>query len=63
MTLHCARCHRPIRAAIVVEGRGYGPSCAAKVGDLLTQPAERVRITRRRARRGDDRQLALEVQP
>lgn len=58
----CARCRRPIREPVVVEGKGYGKVCAAKVGDLLTQPAlsKAATTSRRRARRGDERQLRLE---
>lgn len=60
--MQCARCRRKLfREPVIVEGQKLGPTCAAKVGDLLTQPAERKPARARRARRGDERQLALEV--
>lgn len=60
---HCARCRRPIRKVVIVEGKGYGVRCAAKMGDLLTQPAERKPTRARRSRPEDARQLQLEAQP
>lgn len=66
MTLQCARCHRKVREPIVVAGLGYGKTCAALVGDLLTQPVKRgAGPGRRRARARDDRQqpLITEVLP
>jgi hypothetical protein len=52
---------------VMVEGRGYGETCALKVqpADLL-KPKERSRALFRsagRARRKDNRQLQLEVTP
>jgi hypothetical protein len=47
----CARCHRPLtREPVVVQGHGYGPTCAAKVGDLLTQLV-RKGVTQRKPRK------------
>ena len=54
----CARCHRPILKAVMVNGKGYGKDCAALVGDLLTQPRRRA-TTGRRAKRKDARQAPL----
>lgn len=65
MILRCARCRRALkREPVIVEGKGYGAVCAAKVGDLLTQIARNPNIQRRR-RRDDGRQPALfaEVAP
>jgi hypothetical protein len=61
----CARCHRPLtRPPVVVAGHGYGPSCAAKVGDLLTQLVRSGMKPRTPRRRKNEKQLALlEVQP
>lgn len=57
--MNCARCRRPLsRAPIVVDGRGFGPRCAALVGDLLTRPVPRI-ATRRPMRRRNDKQPGL----
>lgn len=60
----CTLCRRPVQKPILVDGKGYGPVCARKVGDLLVQPQRRTTSTRR-AQRPDDRQPALfgEAQP
>lgn len=57
--MSCTRCHRPITKVVVVDGKGYGTGCAAKVGDLLVQPAQRAKTTKRRRARKNERQEAL----
>lgn len=60
MILHqCARCRRPVRKPVIVDGRGYGRTCAALVGDLLTQPAPRAEGAKPRRKRADERQLVI----
>lgn len=53
MTWYCARCHKPLQVApVVVDGKGYGPTCARKVqaqpGLLVQRPARVIGGTRRR---------------
>lgn len=57
--MKCARCRRNVAVPVIVEGKGYGATCAAKVGDLLTQPQRRAVGRRRRAARADERQGGL----
>ena len=66
MYSHCTRCRRAVLSAnlVVVDGKAYGRTCAAKVGDLLVQPQRRAQVMPRTRRpRGDARQLQLEVAP
>lgn len=56
----CARCHRPLRRdPIVIDGRGYGPVCAANVGDLFAPVRSSPIYTRAPRRRADPRQSSL----
>lgn len=65
MTLHCARCHRAlVKPPVIVDGHGFGPSCARKVKepDLVAQAAKRKRVmTKTRKVTRDERQLQLEA--
>lgn len=68
MYSHCTRCRRPVLFTnlVVVDGKGYGRSCSAKVGDLLVQPQRRAQVVpRTRRARLDARQTPLfrEAQP
>ena len=58
----CARCKRALsREPIVVGGHGYGPRCAAMVGDLATPlVGKRVRVIPSTPRqRKNERQMDL----
>jgi hypothetical protein len=58
----CARCKRPLSGEpVVVDGKGYGPRCAALVGDLLVQPQRRAITTPTRRRARNERQLELQA--
>ena len=62
----CARCRRALRSEpVVVAGQGYGPRCAAMVGDLFTVPARKVTGSRKPRHQADARQPELfgEVRP
>lgn len=57
----CARCKRSLRSEpIVIAGNGYGPRCAAIVGnDLFTAPVRKVKRTRTPRCKADARQCGL----
>lgn len=58
--MRCARCHRPLLSEpVIVDFKGYGPTCALKVQDQL--PLQPVRATPRRRQRvkRDLRQASL----
>lgn len=66
MTTVCARCRRTLRSEpIEIEGKGYGPRCAAMVGDMFSAPVRRVAARRATPRKADARQPELfgEVRP
>lgn len=61
----CARCHRPLhRDPIVIDGRGYGPTCAGLMGYLFAPARATPTAPRVPRRRADPRQSGLfEVRP
>jgi hypothetical protein len=63
----CTRCKRRLlRDPVMLEGRAFGPTCAALVGgDLLAEKPKRAQAMQRTPRRRrDERQLdLLEVRP
>lgn len=61
----CARCHRPMRRdPIVIDGRGYGPTCAGLLGYLFAPARSTPTTSRAPRRRADPRQPNLfEAQP
>lgn len=59
---YCARCRRPLtREPVIVAGKGYGTTCATKVGGDLLAPKPRAAGARPRRRQRNAAQLALEA--
>jgi hypothetical protein len=48
---HCTRCHQAVKAenVVVIEGLGYGPTCAVRVRPQLElKPPRKARVVRRK---------------